>query len=324
MNSNYLPKGILFILCLIMGFSLAAQEPDTTKTQERINAAKARIEAKIADLEERFKRGELSESQFEEALDEAVEELAEAAEEAAEDLEDAFEDMEDVFIDVDSDSTKNKIKIKLGDRKSPKRTKSYFLFNLGPTDAFEQLENDDVAQPTFKPWQSWSGNFGLMFSTRIGGASSFAYINYGLLWKYIYLETKDDLQLSIVEDEPEYIPSTYSNSLPQSRLSRHSLIIPVQLRLAGKGANAFNLMIGGYGGIRLYAFQDLEFKSAIGEDVEMRLRDDYKTNLWQYGATAAIGQRWWQLYADYELSNLFQENPNYEYNVVNAGVQFFF
>ncbi len=98
----------------------------------------------------------------------------------------------------------------------------------------------------------------------------------------------------------------------------------MQLRLAGKGANAFNLMIGGYGGIRLYAFQDLEFKSAIGEDVEMRLRDDYKTNIWQYGATAAVGQRWWQLYADYELSNLFQENPNYEYNVVNAGVQFFF
>ncbi len=324
MNSNYFSKGILVLLCLLMGLSLSAQEPESNKTKEKINAAKARIEAKIADLEGRFDRGELSEAQFEEALDDAVEELSDAVEDAAEDLEDAFDDDDDTFIDVASDSTKNKIKIKLGDRKSPKRTKSYFLFNFGPTDAFEQLENGNVAQPTFKPWRSWSGNFGLIFSTRLGGPSSIAYVNYGLLWKYVYLDTKDDLQLSIVNDEPEYIPSSYSNTLPQSRLSRQSLIFPVQLRLAGKGADAFNLMLGGYGGIRLYAFQDLEFKSAIGEDVEMRLRDDYKTNLWQYGATAAVGQRWWQIYADYELSNLFQENPNYEYNVVNAGVQFFF
>lgn len=324
MNSTYLPNGILTLFCLLLGFTLYAQDPGNTPAQEKIKAAKERIEQKIADLEARYTRGELSESEFENALDEAVEELTESIEDAQEDLEEAFDGDDDKFIDIQSDSSKNRIKLGFGsERRSHKRTKAYMLINLGPSMAFEQLENPDVFQPEFKPWRSISGNLGFLFSTRLGGPSSFAYVNYGLTYKFITLDTKDDYQLSVVDGHPEYIPSSYTNSLQKSRLSRGSITIPVQVRFAGKGSNAFNLMLGGYGGIRLYAVQNLEYKSAIGEKVKMQLYDDYQTNLWHYGATAAVGQRWWQLFADYELSNLFKDNPNYEYNVLTTGLQFF-
>jgi flagellar hook-basal body complex protein FliE len=326
MKNSAMPSGIFLLLCLLFSVPSWGQADQSARVQELIRQATERMDKALTELKERLAAGTMTEEQFEEALENAMEKFEEDMDKAADDLEDAFDWEDGDVVRIESDSVKNKVKIKISKSHREKRTKTYFLLNFGPTDAFEQLDREGVAYPTFKPWRSWSGNVGLVASSRLGGSSSFVYLNYGLLWKFTYLETKDDLQLSLVDGHPSYIapdPSV-ANSLNKSQFSRQSLVVPLQLRFAGKGANALNVMLGGYGGLRLYAFQDLEYKTAIGEEARLRLRDDYKTNLWQYGATAAIGQRWWQLYADYELSNLFQDNPNYEYNVFNTGIQFFF
>lgn len=326
MKNPVMPTGILLILCLLLGPSAWSQVDQSTRIQQIIRQSTERMEKAVTDLKERLAAGSITEEQFEEAMEKAMEKFEEDMDKAADDLEDAFDWKSDDVVKIESDSSKNKVKIKINTSHREKRTKTYFLLNFGPTDAFEQLDREGVAYPTFKPWRSWSGNVGLVASSRLGGSSSFVYLNYGLLWKFTYLETKDDLQLSLVDGRPAYIAPdpAITGSFAKSQFSRQSLVVPLQLRFAGKGANALNVMLGGYGGLRLYAFQDLEYKTTIGEEARLRLRDDYKTNLWHYGATAAIGQRWWQLYADYELSNLFQDNPNYEYNIFNTGIQFFF
>lgn len=324
MKTSCLPAGIMALLFLLMSFTAPAQSEKSDQLKEKIRAATEKMEKDLAELEKKREAGEINLEEYEDALEDILDDLEESVDKMETDLEEAFEWKEDEFFSMESDSNKNKINIKLGKKENVRRTKTYFLINVGPTDVLVNDENENVINPTYKPWRSWSGNVGMLFSTRLGGANSWVYVNYGLLWKFMYLETKDDVQLSLVDDEPEYITSPYASTLKHSQFSRQSLVLPVQLRFAGKGADAFNLMLGGYGGIRLYAFQDVEYKSEIGEEARLRLRDDYHTNLWNYGVTAAIGQRWWQLYADYELSNLFKDNPNYDYQVVNAGVQFFF
>lgn len=317
---------ILSFLCLFGFGTLHAQTEGSESITTKIKEATKAFEDKVKELETKYKNGEIDQEDFEDAMEDAADDL----EDAMDDLGDALDDMldgddEDQSIEISTDSTKNKVKISLGDKKGPKRTKSYFLLNFGPTYMLEGTIGENAITPEFEPWRSWSGNVGLMFSTRLGGPNSIAHINYGLLWKFNYVEVSSDHRLMVQDDNPVYVPpSPYASTLEHSQFSRQSLVLPVQLRFAGSKKKSLNVMLGGYGGIRLYAFQDLEFKTADGEKAELRLRDDYATNLWQYGVTAAIGQRWWQLYADYELSNLFEDNPNYEYNMLNAGVQFFF
>jgi hypothetical protein len=328
------PFGLSLMFCLFLSMPLIAQEP-TDRREEQIKAAREKVEKTMQMLEDKLKSNEITERDFNSAikelmeeLEEIIEEVNEALTEARTDLQDAF-DMEwddDDFLTIERDSIKNRVKIKIRDKESrrPRRTRSYFLLNFGPTDIVEGSSAEGIAVPSMELWRSWSGNVGFIVSTRLGSPSSIVHLNYGLLWKFLYLNTKDDLQLSLVDGHPQYIPSPYNETLTYSRFSRQSLLVPLQLRFAGKGANALNIMVGGYGGVRLYAFQDIRFKTDIGERAEFRFRDDYRTNPWQYGVTAAVGQRWWQLYADYEMSNLFRNNPNYEFNVMNAGIQFFF
>ena len=331
MKTNMRHFLLLVVLILCTGGISMAQDDPASNFASKVTELTEQFAAKVAELNAMKANGEISEEDFEEAVEEAAEALEDKIDELEDDLEEMLEGIEEEIeeeleevIEIDSDSSKNKVKINLG-KKQRKRTKSYFLLNFGPTYIMEGTIGDNAPIPSWEPWNSWSGNVGLVFSTRLGGNNSIAHVNYGLLWKFTYVEVSSDHRLSIVDGNPLYTdPLPYANELSESQLSRQSLVIPVQLRLAGSRGKSLNVMLGGYGGIRLYGFQDLEFDTMEGEDAELRLRDDYQTNLWQYGVTAAVGQRWWQLYADYELSNLFEDNPNYELNTLNAGIQFFF
>ncbi len=315
-----------FLFLFGMGTTLA-QEDNSQSIIAKMKSATKEFEAEVKSLKGQLKSGEIDQEAFEEAVEEAADKFEDKMEAYGEAIGDMFDgdDDEDTSVSILTDSTKNKVKISIGDKKGRKRTNSYFLLNFGPTYMLEGTIAETAVTPEFAPWKSWSGNIGLMFSTRLGGQKSIAYVNYGLLWKFTYLEVSSDHRLVVENGNPYYVPpSPYASSFDKSEFSRQSLVLPLQLRFAGQGKKSLNVMLGGYGGLRLYAFQDLEFKSMDGEKAELRLRDDYQTNMLQYGVSAAIGQQWWQLYADYELSNLFEDNPNYEYNMLNAGVQFFF
>lgn len=321
----------LLTLALCWGTVHVQAQTDKPKTiAGKMKAAVKAYEDQTKELEAQLRDGTLTKEEYEDRMEEASEAFEDQMEAYGEELGDLFdndddEDDDGEAIEIARDSTGNKVKINLKEKKSAKRTKSYFLLNFGPTYMVEGDIHDQVGQPDFEPWKSWSGNIGLMFSTRLGGEGSIAYVNYGVLWKYTYLEIGNDLRLMVDDGNPVYVPpSPYASTLDESQVSRQSLVIPLQFRFAGHQKKSLNVMVGGYGGLRLYGFQDLKFKSVDGEKANLRLWDDYATNQWLYGVTGAIGQRWWQLYADYELSNLFKDNPNYEYNLLNMGVQFFF
>lgn len=324
-------------LCLSMTFAFSpayGQDTQKKETIESLNKAIEKLESKIKDLETKIQNKEADNEGSEKALRElnaslkaAVDELNKAIEEIEDDLEDAFED--ENWSEKDNpdgeDDGEAKVKIKLKKPVQSKRTRTFFQLNFGPTWILnQQSAPEDISQPTFKPWKSFSAALGLVFSTRLGGSSSIVHLNYGLLWNMTELETNDDLQLTIANGQPLYTDSPYSSSLRKSALRRHSLRVPLQLRFGKNKEESFNVIVGGYGGLRLYGVQHIDFKSTIGEQVRTHLRNDYEMTMFQYGTTLAVGQRWWQIYADYELSEMFNSNPNHNWNNLNVGVQFLF
>ncbi len=321
---------ILSFLFLFGVTASHAQDDQSESIVSQMKEATKEFESEVKSLKSKLESGEINQEAFGEAMEEAADQFEEKMESLGEALGDMFDDDEDedqeAAVQMTTDSSGNKVKITLGDKKSRKRTKSYMLLNFGPTYLLEgTIGASEENLPDFAPWKSWSGNMGLIFSTRIGGNNSIFNVNYGLQFKFTSIEIDSDHRLTVEDGNPFYVPpSPYASTVSKSELRRYSLVLPVQLRLAGAGKNKLNVMLGGYGGLRLYGVQDLKFKTMDGEKAVLRLKDDYQTNTFIYGVTAAVGQRWWQLYADYELNNLFEDNPNYEYNVLNAGVQFFF
>lgn len=346
MNTKTLIQ-MLALLTLILGVgSLNAQE-DRSKGKTPVKETVDRFRTTLDSLSARLGRGEISEQEFEDGVEAAARMMGdsivsvssgkkvivitkndkdgkmekELEEMIEEELEEAFskddkDNMDGFKIETQTDSSGNRIKIKI-DGKPIRRTTPFFVFNFGPTIPLAELA---PAVPEFEPWRSWTVNMGVLGSTRIGGPKSWFHINYGVKFKFLSLQNKQDLMVQVVDRRPQFTP--FNGDVRRLSFNRYSMDLPVQIRLAGPKKNSLNVILGGYGGIRLDADQQIRFRSAAGERGQLRLRDDYRTTLWHYGLTAAIGQRWWQLYADYEMNPLFKEN--YIYHILNTGVQFSF
>lgn len=298
-----------------------------------IEVSVEQFKTNLDSLTARFERSEISKEEFENGVETAARMMGDSISKAfvfkkvivktsdKDELEDAFskedkDNLEGFWIETKTDSNENRISIKI-DGKPIRRTTPFLLVNFGPTIPLAELA---PAVPEFEPWRSWTVNMGVLGSTRIGGPKSWFHINYGVKFKFLSLQNKQDLMVQVVDKRPQFTP--FNGDVRRLSFNRYSMDLPVQLRLAGPKKNSLNVILGGYGGIRLDADHQIRFRTAAGERGQLRLRDDYRTTLWHYGLTAAIGQRWWQLYADYELNPLFKEN--YTYRILNTGVQFSF
>lgn len=326
------------IAFLVSTTALHAQKEPLPATS--IEGSVSQFKTNLDSLTARFERGEISKEEFENAVEAAARMMRDSISSAfvfkkvivktsdQGELEDAFskeEEMVDIDIDFDdhsseTDTGENKIRIRIGDKETRKGTTGFLLVNFGPNIVHSSLA---PASPEFEPWRSWTANFGLLGSTRLGGPGSWLWLNYGLKIKFMGLRNEEDLILQINDKNPVFIPFE-GGRIRSVAFTRSTLDIPLQLRIAGPKANSLNVILGGYGGIRLSGQQSLRYRTPTGERARLELTDDYRIPLWHYGLTAAIGQRWWQVYADYELNNLFRENPLYDYRIFNTGVQFSF
>lgn len=307
-----------------------------------IEGTVGQFKTNLDSLTARFERGQISREEFENGVEAAARMMGDSISSTfvlkkvivktsdKDELEDAFskEDILDIDFDFEDNSTEsdtgeNKIRIRIGDKETRKGTTGFFLLNFGPNIAETPFDGLAPASPEFEPWRSWTVNMGLLGSTRLGGPRSWFWLNYGLKFKAMGLRNEEDLVLQINDKNPVFIPFD-GGRIRDVNFTRYTLDIPLQLRIAGPKAKSLNVILGGYGGIRLGGNQSLRYRSYTGERARLELTDDYRIPLWHYGLTAAVGQRWWQVYADYELNNLFRENPLYSYKIFNTGIQFSF
>ncbi|MEZ5031350.1 MAG: hypothetical protein R2787_08105 [Saprospiraceae bacterium] len=218
---------------------------------------------------------------------------------------------EDNDVNFDFDPSK----FKMG-KKSGKRTNLEGYWAFGPTFITNNNEVAGEFYPEFKPFNSWSNDLGLMFRTRIGGANSPVNINYGLLWRYINVETD---QAYLDWDKETEIPFyTEDSELDNSELNVHTLSVPIMLEFQRKVAIA----AGGFVAFRVGSNAEEDRELDNGKQ-EITLRADLGLNNVLYGVTGQIGYKKFRVYVNYYLNNLFAEETPYDFTVMNVGVAFF-
>lgn len=205
-------------------------------------------------------------------------------------------------------------KFKMGN-KHHKRTDVNAYWGFGPTFVTSNTEVQGTYYPEFKPWNSWSNDLGLMITTRLGGVNSPVNLNYGLLWRYINIET-DQAVLDWDPDTevPAYFEDTdYDNT--ESNI--HTLSIPLMLEYNRK----FIIGAGGFIAYRIASSSEADGKTDRG-DAEQTLRADLGFNDFFYGVSGHLGYKRFRVYMNYYLNNIFAKDTPYDFSVMNIGLCF--
>jgi hypothetical protein len=104
----------------------------------------------------------------------------------------------------------------------------------------------------------------------------------------------------------------------KNKLTDAYVSIPLMLHFNSQphGSNSFNIAVGGYAGILLDSYT----KQISDERGKQRIHDDYSLNPYRYGLTAQIGYDWFNLYANYDLSNTFQQDKGPDATTLSFGI----
>ncbi len=192
-----------------------------------------------------------------------------------------------------------------------KRTDVTSFWGFGPTFVTSNNEVEGVYYPEFKPFASWSNDLGIVMRTRFGAPGTKFYLNYGLLWRYLNVETDKG---ALWEDLGETFYQERDNA-DNTELNIHTLSIPLLFEYRSK----FSIAAGAFAAYRLGSNSEVDGKQD-GNRLDTRLSADFGLNRLLYGATAQIGAKRIRLYMNYYLNNLFKDDEPYDFTVMNVGI----
>lgn len=194
-----------------------------------------------------------------------------------------------------------------------KRTDLTSFWGFGPTFVTSNNEVEGEYYPEFKPFASWSNDLGIVMRTRFGAPGTKFYLNYGLLWRYINVET-DKGALGIMGEDQDPFYSEDDDAV-NTELNIHTLSIPLLFEYRSK----VSVALGGFAAYRLGSTSELDEK-VDGNRLDTQLSADFGLNNLLYGVTAQLGAKRIRLYMNYYLNNLFKDDEPYDFTVMNVGV----
>ncbi len=211
-----------------------------------------------------------------------------------------------------------------------KRTTSQFVFALGVNNL---ATNKSVAHSDYRYWGSHFYEWGVTANTRIFKNDNLLHAKYGLSVMYNNLRPTDNRFFAETGNQTNL--ETSPLHLEDSRFRNVYLVVPLHLEFDFSGADkkgdktvfkthqSVRVGLGGYFGANLKSKQILFYENANGNEVKEKIKGDYNTNDFIYGASAYIGYKTISLYAKYDLSPLFRNNV-VDQNNVSLGLRFDF
>ncbi|MEO0897444.1 MAG: outer membrane beta-barrel protein [Bacteroidota bacterium] len=111
-------------------------------------------------------------------------------------------------------------------------------------------------------------------------------------------------------------PEEFSKSKLVSRYAQIPLLL--NFNTAPGRKNNVSLSVGGYGGLLWGA----RTKTIVGDDndTKTKIKGDFGLNPFRYGLTARLDFRWFDIYVNYNLSEMFAENEGPSTQTFEAGV----
>lgn len=205
----------------------------------------------------------------------------------------------------------SRIKAKLDNK--PHRTQLGAALSFGFNNAIGPHQSIDNSP--YKMGNSGFFTCGLELQTMLSKTGYFR-MNYGFEFQFNNLHPSDNFYFE--KDNKIMQLSNFDHELKKAKISFNNIVIPVHLEIGKMNKNyhsiGFRLGIGGYAGLNMSAVQTLKYKNE-GHKVKKRIVNNYNTNNIIYGVSAYIGWRWFNLYAKYDLNNIFTHNPTEEHNI---------
>lgn len=188
------------------------------------------------------------------------------------------------------------------------------------------LANSDFGYARSAFWE-----WGLTLNTRLMKENNLLHLKYGFSWMYNMLTPTDNRYF--VENGDQTVLATYPTHLRKkdTYFKNVYVTIPVHLEFDftkkevrdGKSYfrthQGFRFGIGGYAGYNTNSKQFLSYRED-GHRINERQKGGWNVNDWNYGVSAYIGHGELSLYAKYDLSPMFKDNP-IKQNNISLGVR---
>lgn len=302
-------------------------------TNEEKKALKNEVEAVNIELEKNI----ITKEQAEEKKAQLAEIRAKNIETRVAEMQQQLKDLVQEKVDgkiAESDFTKTLIfhfdskKRKREDLEAEKRTTSQFVFAFGLNNL---VTDNSVDKSDYRYWGSHFYEWGVTWNTRIMKNHNLLHAKYGLSLMYNNLRPTDNRFFA--EDGKVTNLVTSDIILRDSRLRNVYLVAPIHFELdftkkrqvndkvVFRTHRAFRLGFGGYVGGNIRSKQILKFTDEDGNRVKQKAKGDFNVNDFIYGVSSYIGYGGISLYAKYDLSPLFQDNPIDQRNV-SLGLRF--
>jgi hypothetical protein len=227
-----------------------------------------------------------------------------------------------VDVNVPSKAERDSIRTS-NNKKHYKSTRFNFDIDLGLNNF---INEDDRLVPDLKPMGSRYVSLNSHLVSQIGGRTSKFYIVTGL--EFAFNNYMFDKNYVIEEDvnENTYFRKENDINYDKSKLTMSSVNIPLMPMLKFKkpnGKDGFKIAAGPFAGYRLGSHSKLKFDEG-GTTQKEKVRSSYNLTDFQYGVTGMIGYGGLDLFAKYNMNDLFKDNRGPAANVVSFGFRLFF
>lgn len=195
-----------------------------------------------------------------------------------------------------------------------KKQKTKFVIETGINNFIIADNNQDNAEVA--PGQSWFWSYGLM--KQISKSKS-AVIEVGIT--YMKNRFTFDNNVLLTNNNSDAIPVDFDEINSAKNTKLHVGYIQVPLNFKFNLGKSYYANIGGYGGYRIFTIQKAEYTNGT-EEIKEERSDSYGLNNWVYGGRAGVGFKTWDIFFNYNFSNLFKKDDNYKYNIYSIGTSF--
>lgn len=219
------------------------------------------------------------------------------------------------------------------------KTRHHLEFDLGMNnylDSNNEFPGANNEQYTVRPWGSWFAGINSNFRTRIAGPVALQWGG-GISWYNFKFEdhrtrlerTADELQFN---REASGDINTHKSKLTATYLNLN-LVPMLDFRYSTKRvrdsdgqtrvvrsykSDAFRIGLGGYAGYRISSYA--KYKYDDGKTRKERDHDSFYINNFRYGMRLQLGFKGVDLFANYDLNNLFNANRAPELNAISFGI----
>ena len=221
-------------------------------------------------------------------------------------------------------------------KKAPKSS-SKFAFEFGINNVLNDGNTLDSSLPyAVRSWGSWYVGLG---GSRTNYVSRTVALEYGgnLTWYNFKLQNDQyaiNKGLEMVEFNPlpsEYgglkskLTASYLNAyfVPMFDFSRNKQKVKRlesrSIKIENYKRQGFKIGIGVYAGFRLHSHSKIKFRRNGKNDIAKEFSSLYVNN-WRYGLRARIGIKSLDLFFNYDLNELFENNRGPELNAISFGI----